>query len=136
MLILPPSSAAFETERRLRGRRAADRRMVAVSPPSVAADPDPIRRETADLEPEAASGPRLKPRGRNGGRPRSDRQSAGGDGPASRTRWKPHAPLVAQLIATALNLEQTRARRRGSAEDAAALYARKPEKAKPTRGEA
>lgn len=44
--------------------------------------------------------------------------------PRRRASWAPHAPLVAQLIATALGLAQTRAKRRAAIEQALAAYRR------------
>lgn len=128
MLSLPPTNTISRSgDRRVRNRRRQD--------PDAAAAPafDPGRiEEAAGPEPVLQ---RMKPR--NPGRRKSDRvQAEAEEGPATTRAARPHAPLVAQLIATALNVEQTRARRRGTLEEATALYARKAEKYKRSRGEA
>jgi hypothetical protein len=137
MMVLPPPDGPARPERRARDRRVSDRRK------SAKAKGDPILEPEGAGAPrfeeplvEAVSGPAFRTRGRGAGRRRSDRET--GPDTSSETRFvsKPHAPLVAQLIATALNLEQTRVKRRGSEKDAAALYAPKTERAKPSRGEA
>lgn len=134
MLILPPPSPPVpEVERSRTDRRARTRRKRAIEtdaehPPT----PEPAARMAAD-EPVVE---RMKPRSR--GRRKTDREEIGvsqADASTSR-RSRPHAPLVAQLIATALGVEQTRVRRRGTVDEAAALYGRKPDRPKRSRGEA
>jgi hypothetical protein len=53
---------------------------------------------------------------------------------AAPRRFRQHAPLVAQVIATALGFPQTRARRRASPADAIAAYRRPRMKPKTSRG--
>lgn len=79
--------------------------------------------------------PAAERRSRKWGRRASDRapDQIADEPPARRPRA--HAPLVAQLIATALGFEQTRARRRGKVEEALALYLRKTPTVRP-RGDA
>lgn len=128
MLILPPSPPASGTtrsgDRRVRQRRT--RAAGAAAPEDVAAEaaaePQPVVR-------------RMPPRSR--GRRKTDHDPSDAPSEPARSRaGRPYAPLIAQLIATALGLEQTRARRRGAPEQASALYAAKPARPKRDRGEA
>ncbi|WP_020179558.1 hypothetical protein [Methylopila sp. M107] len=138
MMILPPSQGPGRAERRAGDRRVADRARKAKAADASAPEADGIFAAGPDdggeQGSEASGGPAFRARGRGPGRRRTDRDQSGAT--ANRSAGKPHAPLVAQLIATALNLEQTRTKRRGSEQDAAALYARKAERVKPSRGEA
>lgn len=121
MLLLPPSSIDAARDRRVGDRRAAARRKTAAE--------DSIAPETV--------APIRQTRPRNGGRRKTDRdQVPPASAPPGSSAAKPHAPLIAQLIAGAMGLEQTRVRRRGSLDDAVKLYERKPERSKPPRGEA
>lgn len=133
MLLLPPAAPASGPDRRIAARRAGDRRkrvsgqaaeFETIAPEAVAAAP------AAEPEPDAGAARR-----RRGGRRKTDRIEVEEPSSASARVQRPHAPLVAQLIATALNLEQTRVRRRGTVEQATELYRRKPPRPKP-RGEA
>lgn len=129
MLMLPPISAGGKVERRVRARRMEDGR-VPPEQPKAAVDPIPA------TGPEAESDARST---RKWGRRASDRQPAQEqDAPGAATARAPraYAPLVAQLIASALGLEQTRARRRGSVAEATELYRRKRERPRRSRGEA
>jgi hypothetical protein len=123
---IPPSEAGGRRNRRVGDRRTGGRRATdraeAVDPAAPAA--------------EAREG-RKPVRGRGGGRRASDReQAAPADAAPFGRAPKPHAPLVAQLVATVLDVEQTRARRRGTLDEAVALYEQPPERPKRSRGEA
>jgi hypothetical protein len=128
MMMLPPITPATSgprAERRVGARRAADR----TEQPGAAV-------EEPGAAPELGAESRARPRGRANGRRASDREpEAAAAAPFGRAP-KPHAPLVAQLVATALDLEQTRSRRRASVNEAVALYGRRREKPKRSRGEA
>ncbi|WP_128778941.1 hypothetical protein [Hansschlegelia zhihuaiae] len=128
MMMLPPIAPTISgerPERRARARRVADRTQ---------------QTDAAVEQPDAAPGlqaePRARFRGRARGRRASDREPETASAAPFGCAPKPHAPLVAQLVATALGLEQTRSRRRGSIEEAVALYGRRREKPKRPRGEA
>lgn len=126
MLMLPPIAKTDAPERRVGQRRRAERRAAAqaVNPAAEA------------FRPNAEAEPTVEPAGRKGrGRRAADR--AAPDGPGAFVRApKSFAPLVAQLIATALGVEQTRIRRRGANEEATALYRRPRERPKRSRGDA
>lgn len=134
MLLLPPAAPASGPDRRVAARRAAERRK-RVSGPSAefeAGAPEAMA-ASQSAEPEPDDG---AVRRRRAGRRKTDRIEAEAPDVTGTARvQRPHAPLVAQLIATALDLEQTRVRRRGTLEQATELYRRKPPRPKP-RGEA
>lgn len=132
MLTLPPPQPTSRTDRsgdrRVRNRRARSAEAHAedgfAPEPALEADgPEPVLQ-------------RMKPRSR--GRRKTDHEQprAEASGPATSRAARPHAPLVAQLIATALGVEQTRVRRRGTLDQATALYGKKAERPKRSRGEA
>lgn len=124
MLLLPPvvNSAS---ERRVGPRRRVDR--TAAGQPA-----EPFRPEAT--KPEVTIDPPAR-RSRRGRRA-TDQPTPDETTQSFARAPKPYAPLVAQLIATALGIEQTRARRRGADADAAALYARPRERPKRSRGDA
>lgn len=126
MLLLPPASPATRTERRTADRRKADRGKRAAE----AADARAFEPVAEAERGESASGRRWK-----GGRRATEKAPETPAASAPRRSNRPFAPLVAQLIATALGVEQTRKRRRGSVEEAAALYRDRPPAPKP-RGDA
>lgn len=130
MLLLPPAASAAQIDPRP-ARRVSDRRKRAAEAAGAAGAEEQARAYSVPPTEKAER------RSRKWGRRASDAQSgsASGEDDASSRRPRAYAPLVAQLIATALGVEQTRARRRGKVEDALALYLRRVPKVKP-RGEA
>ncbi len=137
MVILPPAEGPVRPERRSRDRRVSDRRRAAKATVSDVIEPEGAGAQRVDESPvEPAAGAAFQARGRGAGRRKTDRDASAETEPPMRSASKPHAPLVAQLIATALDLEQTRVKRRGSEKDAAALYGRKATRARPPRGTA
>lgn len=137
MVILPPPDGPIRPERRSRDRRVSDRRRASKAKALDAAEPDgpgAPRFGESPVEPVAEAA--FRARGRGAGRRKTDRDPSAETDQPIRSASKPHAPLVAQLIATALDLEQTRVKRRGSEKDAAALYGRKATRARPPRGTA
>lgn len=135
MMNLPPPDGPARPERRARDRRVPDRRKTAKATGETVMGPEGAGAPRLP-EPVVEPVPGFRSRGRGPGRRRTDREPGPETGAGPRPVSKPHAPLIAQLIATELNLEQTRVKRRGSEKDAAALYTRKFERAKPSRGEA
>ena len=123
MLLLPPDVKPTP-DRRVRLRRRVDS----------AAAGQPVETARMEAESELTIDPPAR-RARRGRR--ATDQSKPDETPPSFARApKPYAPLVAQLIATVLGMEQTRARRRGADADAAALYGRPIERPKRSRGDA
>jgi hypothetical protein len=85
----------------------------------------------------AASARDAADRSSGGGRRRESDRDPAEEAPLRKARaGRPYAPLVAQVIATALGLAQTRARRRGTVAEAEALYRRPVATPKPPRGSA
>lgn len=137
MVTLPPLEGAPRPERRVRERRVSDRRRAAKASGVDLPEPEGPAAPRFSAHPvEPIDGAAFRARGRGAGRRKTDRDPLAEAEPAIRSASKPHAPLVAQLIATALDLEQTRVKRRGSEKDAVALYSRKAERARRARGEA
>lgn len=127
MMMLPPVGPGARTDRRNRTRRVSDRRADAAS-----ATPDVEAPFAVDPEPAAERRPP-----RRGGRRASDKAQETQGEPAKFARApRPYAPLVAQIIANVIGVEQTRIRRRASLAEAEALYAPKRERPKKPRGEA
>lgn len=130
--MLPPVGAGARIERRSRARRAADDGLGAARPAS-GVGPEAVEAPfAADAEPETFRRPP-----RRGGRRASDGEKSAEAGPSKAARApRPFAPLVAQIIANVMGLEQTRTRRRASIAEAEALYRPKRERPKRPRGEA
>lgn len=130
MMMLPPVGGPPKVERRSRARRVNDRVEETAAPDAPeAAVEAPF---AVDPEPETSGRPL-----RRGGRRASDKAGDAEPGPAKAARApRPFAPLVAQIIANVMGLEQTRLRRRASLAEADALYRPKRERAKRPRGEA
>lgn len=130
MMMLPPVGGSPKVERRSRARRVNDR----VEPTAAPDAPEAAVDAPFSPEPEREA---VRRPPRKGGRRASDRAQEAEAGPAKAARApKPFAPLVAQIIANVMGLEQTRVRRRGSLAEADALYRPKRERAKRSRGEA
>lgn len=130
-MVTPPMIGQPRIERRSRARRAGDRVAGAEEVRSASS--------TEGVEAAAAIAPEhdgMKRPPRRAGRRASDQSADGGASPKSARAPRPFAPLVAQIIANVMGLEQTRSRRRGSLADADALYRPKRERAKRSRGEA
>ncbi|MFC3690926.1 hypothetical protein [Chenggangzhangella methanolivorans] len=130
MMMLPPVGPGERAERRRRARRASDRGAdtAAAGSASEAGIEAPF-----PIEPDPIIDTRQS---RRGGRRASDRaQGAEAEAPRFPQAPKPYAPLVAQLIAGVMGLEQTRARRRASLAEAEAAYRPKRERPKRSRGE-
>lgn len=127
MMMLPPVGPGASTERRRRTRRATDRVAEPASREAGVEAPFGV-----DPAPEVEARP-----SRRGGRRASDRAPEPEASPSKVARApRPYAPLVAQIIANVLGVEQTRTRLRASLAEAEALYAQKRERPKRSRGEA